>query len=159
MTSVMFVCLGNICRSPAGEGILRYMAEKVHLDINVRSCGMGDWHIGHFPDERMRDATNARGITLSSRAQQFNPRFFQEFDYILAADKEVLKDLYLFAKTPEDKAKIHMMTAFSPSYKDEEIPDPYFQGEGAFNLVLDMLEDSCEGLIEEIRKKRQHSLY
>ncbi len=153
MPSVMFVCLGNICRSPAAEGMLRQMAAKTNLDIEVRSSGMGDWHIGHFPDERMRDAAKARGMTLSMRAQQFQPHFFEEFDYILAADKEVLRDLHRLALTPEAKAKIHMITAFSPSYKDEEIPDPYYQGEGAFNLVLDMLEDSCEGLIEEIRKK------
>lgn len=158
MTSVMFVCLGNICRSPAGEGIMRHLAEKGNLDILVKSSGMGDWHIGHLPDERMRDAAKDRGVTLSSRAQKFHPKFFQEFDYILAADNEVLRDLYKVAQTPEDSAKIHLITAFSSSYKDEEIPDPYYQGEGAFNLVLDMLEDSCEGLIEEIRKKNKESL-
>lgn len=158
MASVMFVCLGNICRSPAAEGMLRHLAAKSNLDIEVRSSGMGDWHIGHFPDERMRDASKARGITLSMRAQKFHPKFFDEFDYILAADKEVLRDLYRVATNPEHKAKIHMITAFSPVYKDEEIPDPYYQGNGAFNLVLDMLEDSCEGLIEEIRKKSKHPL-
>lgn len=152
--SILFVCLGNICRSPAAEGVLRHKAEKMQLHLHIQSCGMGDWHIGHLPDERMRDAAKDRGITLSSRAQLFHPRFLDEFDYILAADQEVLKDLYRYAVNPEHKAKIHLMTAFSSAFKGEEVPDPYYQGGGAFNQVLDMIEDACDGLIEDIRNKK-----
>lgn len=154
MPSVLFVCLGNICRSPAAEGILRATAEIQGVDLHVESCGIGDWHIGQLPDERMRDAAKARGVILSNRAQQFKPNFFDRFDYILAADKEVQNDLYYFAKTPEQKAKIHLITDFSGSYSGEEIPDPYYLGEGAFETVLDMLEDSCNGLIEHMRKQK-----
>lgn len=149
MTSIMFVCLGNICRSPAAEGVLRHMDPE----LKIQSCGIGDWHIGQLPDERMRDTAKLRGVHLTSRAQQFKLQFFDDYDYILAADHEVLHDLYRKAQTPSHKAKVHLITAFSPTYQNQEIPDPYFQGDAAFDLVLDMLEDSCEGLLQHIRNK------
>lgn len=157
MKAVMFVCLGNICRSPAAEGILRHMASEKGLgsELHIKSCGIGDWHIGQLPDERMRDTAKLRGIDLSSRAQQFKPDFFEEFDFILAADHEVLRDLYHYAGTPSHKAKIHLITAFSSTYKDQEIPDPYYQGDAAFDLVLDMIEDSCEGLLAYISSQEK----
>src|SRR5262249_42337918 len=117
-----------------------------------------DWHIGQLPDERIRYAANARGVTLANRAQQFKREFLEEFDYILAADHEILNDLYRYANNPTQKSKIHLITEFSKAYKNEEIPDPYYQGEHAFELVLDMLEDSCQGLLEYIRKNKDHNL-
>lgn len=152
MSGVLFVCLGNICRSPAGEGILRHMVshEPALHDLKIESCGMGDWHIGHLPDERMRQASSQRGVHLSSIAQRFKPHFLDQFDYILAADHEVLNDLYKHAKTPEHRAKVHLITHFSTLYKDQEVPDPYYGGEAGFELVLDMLEDSCQGLIHRL---------
>ena len=157
MSSVLFVCLGNICRSPAGEGILRHMVNTVPdlKDLKIESCGMGDWHIGHPPDERMRHASRQRGVQLSSIAQRFKSHFLEDFDYILAADHEVLNDLYRHAKTPEHKAKIHLITHYSTLYKDEEVPDPYYGGEAGFELVLDMLEDSCQGLINDLLKDKK----
>lgn len=145
--SVLFVCLGNICRSPAGEGILKRIAEDRGLKIKVESCGIGDWHAGQLPDPRMQAAASDRGVTLTSRAKQFHPRFFDEFDIILALDREVLKDLYKFATTVEHKAKVHLATAFSTSYKNQDVPDPYYGGRADFDLVLDMMEDVCEELI------------
>lgn len=154
MPSVMFVCLGNICRSPAAEGILRHMiaSDPGFQGMNIKSCGMGDWHIGQLPDTRMRETAKQRGIILTSRAQRFAPVFLDEFDFILAADHEVLKDLHRYARTPEHKNKIHLITVFSSAYKDEEIPDPYYQGEAAFEHILDMLEDSCKGLLDHLRE-------
>lgn len=152
--SVLFVCMGNICRSPAGEGILKHLVEQDPLlKISIESCGIGDWHIGQAPDHRMQEASKARGIPLTSRAKQFQDQFFDEFDYILAADKEVLKVLYHYAKTANQKAKIFLMTAFSSIYHGEEIPDPYYDSNGAFELVLDMLEESCQGLLQHLRVK------
>lgn len=153
MPSVMFVCLGNICRSPAAEAILKHLVgkNKETLNINVQSSGIGSWHIGQLPDERMRTIAQRRGFILSSRAQQFQRSHFDEFDYILVVDHHVLNTLYQYAETPEHKAKIHLITAFSHCYSDEEIPDPFYSGEAGFDLVLDMLEDSCEGLLQHLK--------
>src|SRR5690349_1295011 len=109
MPSILYVCLGNICRSPAAEGVMRHLKEKHQLnDLHIESCGMGDWHVGHLPDERMQRASKLRGFVLSSRAKVFDPNFLKRFDYILAADHHVLHELYTHAKTPENKAKIHL---------------------------------------------------
>src|ERR1700730_2947112 len=107
MVSVLFVCLGYICRSPAAEGILRHMHEQSSgkQSLHVESCGLGSWHVGQLPHDQMREAANERGIVLLSRAQQFKSSFFEQFDYILAADHIILNELYALAKTPEHKAK------------------------------------------------------
>jgi protein-tyrosine phosphatase len=151
---ILFVCLGNICRSPAAEGILRSLAEKEGLALEVMSCGIGDWHVGQLPDVRIRQAALGRGITLSSRGKVFFPHFLDEFDYILAADHEILEHLHRFAKTPEQKARIHLMTAFGVAFKGTPIPDPYYNSSAAFEHILDMLEDACQGLIAEIKQKK-----
>lgn len=149
---VLFVCMGNICRSPAAEGILKHLAKSEPIvEVLVESCGIGDWHVGQGPDGRILEATKARGIALTSIAKQFQRGFFDQFDYILAADNEVLKYLFQFAKTTEQKSKIFLMTEFSSLYRGQEIPDPYYGGDGAFELVLDMLEDSCKGLLSKVR--------
>lgn len=154
VNSVLFVCLGNICRSPAAEGFLRNLSAKdpdLH-NLQIESCGLGEWHVGQLPDERMREASKNRSVILSSRAQQFQSEFLDRFDLILAADNEILNELYRHAKTPEHKAKIHLITHFSSCYKGEDIPDPYYQGDAGFQNVLDMIEDSCEGLINYIKQ-------
>lgn len=150
--SVLFVCLGNICRSPAGEGVLRHMARREGVDIEVASCGLGDWHLGQLADDRMRKAANNRGIVLSGRAQIFQDSFFDKYDYIMASDYKVMEDLNRIAMKPSDKAKIHLVTAYSKSYSNQEVPDPYYGGSSDFDLVLDILQDACEGLLEEIKK-------
>lgn len=152
MSSVLFVCLGNICRSPAAEGMLRHFAEKQGVKLHVESCGLGEWHVGNLPDERMREAAKDRGIILASRAQKFTPHFLDRFDIILAADNQILHELHRHAKTPDHKAKIHLLTAFSSLYKGEEVPDPYYSGDAGFAQVLDMLEDSCVGLLEFLQR-------
>ncbi len=155
MVAVLFVCLGNICRSPAAEEILRKKNDesKEGLTLHVESCGLGCWHIGLLPHEMMREAAKERGVILCSRAQQFNSLFFDKFDYILAADHSILNELYNLAETPEHKAKVHLISEFSGSYYREEIPDPFFEGKEGFDRVLDMLEDSCQGLFSHIIKK------
>lgn len=156
MIKVLFVCLGNICRSPAGEGMLRHLVEKEGLaeEIIISSCGIGDWHIGSPPESRMRKAASERGIHLSSKAKPFVPNFLEEFDYIMASDDHVLEFLLKHAKNAEQKAKIHKMTAYAKAFKGEEVPDPYYEGKGAFDHVLDILEDSCTGLLEEIKRRK-----
>ncbi len=150
MTAVLFVCLGNICRSPAAEAMLRHLALQHQLSLSIQSCGIGGWHIGEAPDERMQQAARARGILMNSRAQQFHVNFFEEFDYILAADKEVLQNLRRQASEPHHHSKLHLMTAFSQHHRGKEVPDPYYFDVVAFEQVLSILEDACEGLLQEI---------
>lgn len=158
MVKVLFVCLGNICRSPAAEGVLRHMASEAGIDIHVESCGIGDWHIGALPDLRIRSAAKARGIVLSNRAQKFREDYLDNFDYILAADNEVLEHVHYFAKTPQQKAKVHLITAFSKSFQGENIPDPFYGSDAAFENTLDIIEDACAGLIAHLQKTHdEHS--
>ena len=147
MKSCLFVCLGNICRSPAAEGVLRAMAEKEGVEIEVASCGLGDWHVGQLPDKRMRDAARRRGYVLASRAQGIQERFFDEYETILAADHAVMIELLKIAKTPAEKAKVQLMTKFSQTYPGQEVPDPYYGGTDEFEYVMDMVEDICEGIL------------
>lgn len=149
---VLFVCLGNICRSPAAEGILKECARKKNVTMRVESCGIGDWHAGQLPDSRMREAASDRGLILTSRAKQFSSSYFDEFDLILALDKEVQSDLYKYAKTVEHKAKIRLATAFSTTYKDQDVPDPFYGGRSDFDLVLDILEEICEEVVIAAQK-------
>lgn len=159
MTSVLFVCLGNICRSPAAEGVLRHLVEQDNdpalKDMVIRSCGMGSWYVGHLPDDRIRAAAKSRGIDLISRAQLFEVKFLDQFDYIFAADQEVLHHLYHHAKTLEQKSKIHLFTAFSSCYCNQVIPDPFYQGDAAFDYILDIIEDACEGFIVHLKKTKK----
>lgn len=157
MHSILFVCLGNICRSPAGEGVLRKMSQEKNSEIHVESCGLGDWHTGNLPDERMRESAKKRGYILSSRAQRFKDEFFDRFDLILAADRKVLHELFKYADHPDHKSKIHLITHFSPCYQDQDVPDPYYQGEAGFEHVMDMIEDACEGLLESLKKNNEKS--
>lgn len=157
MPSILFVCLGNICRSPAAEGILRHMARKESFEnqLLIESCGLGTWHIGQLPDERMREASKNRGFHLDSHAKLFIETFYDRFDLILAADNQILKDLLQRTHKSEHKIKIHLITHFSSYYKDEDIPDPYYQGDSGFEQVLDMIEDSCQGILQFFKGQQQ----
>ncbi len=152
---VLFVCLGNICRSPAAEEILRHMAKAGSQEVEVSSCGLGDWHLGAYPDHRMLKAAQMRGFMLSSRAKMIEKENFAYYDLILAADHEVLHNLYKYAATAEEKAKLHLINDFSAVYKGQDVPDPYYQGEAGFELVLDMLEDACEGILSYLEKEKK----
>ncbi len=152
MPSILFVCLGNICRSPAAEGVMLHQLKDSGLDVHVESCGLGDWHKGKLPDPRMREASKLRGIVLTSRAQAFRQEFFDQFDYILAADQSVMNQLHEWGTIPEHKAKIHLITQFSPLFSEKEVPDPYYADQAQFVYVLDMLEDACKGLVEHLSK-------
>ena len=119
-------------------------------DFEVDSCGLGDWHVGSLPDSRMREASAKRNIALSTRARVFSPDDIEQFDYLFAADKQVYNELMQHAETPQAKKKIHLMTAFSSLYKGQDVPDPYLGGEEDFELVLDILEDSCDGILIQL---------
>lgn len=152
---VLFVCMGNICRSPAGEAIFREMAQAAGLGdlIQVESCGMGDWYLGASPDSRMAAAARARGWNLQGRARLFEPSFFDHYDYILAVNREIFDLLQARAALPQHKAKVHLLADFSAAYPGQDIPDPFFGGQESFELVLDMLEDCCGGLLEKMKSE------
>lgn len=152
MYSILFVCLGNICRSPAAEGTLLHLhkQEGGKPSITVESCGLGDWHEGKLPDERMRRAALERGVVLSSRAQEFRPEFFDRFDYIFVADRAVMGEIYQRANNPKDKNKVYLITAFSSTFPNHEIPDPFYGEDADFELVMDMVTDACAGLLKHL---------
>jgi protein-tyrosine phosphatase len=153
MTKLLFVCMGNICRSPTAEGVFRKAAEAAGvLDrLHVDSAGTHDYHVGRPPDSRAQAAAEGRGYDLSElRARQVSRRDFEEFDYILAMDSENLRQLERLCPR-EHRAKVHLFLDFSDRYRGMEVPDPYYGGVRGFELVLDMVEDAARGLLAKVR--------
>lgn len=153
---LLFVCLGNICRSPAAEGIMASIVVKYGLDdiIEVDSAGTSGWHEGELPDERMRTHGERRGYNFESLSRKFRITDFEEFDYILVMDQQNFNNVKSLYTDPKHTEKIHLMTEFSRQYSQHDhIPDPYYGGTSGFELVLDLLEDACEGLLEAIKRK------
>lgn len=156
MIRVLFVCLGNICRSPTADGVFRKLVADAGLNghIHVDSAGTGAWHIGKAPDRRAIAAASQRGYDLSFlRARQVSAADFLEFDYILAMDKANLIDLQRL-KPAAYKGHLGLFLAFSHQEKYPEVPDPYYEGGDAFELVLDLVEDAARGLMADIRKHK-----
>ena len=154
--SLIFVCLGNICRSPAAEGIMKKMIEDEGLSdrISVDSAGTSNWNEGNTPDERMRLHGSKKGYDFDSVARTFRSSDFDKFDYILVMDNNNYMNVKRLAKSEEDESKIHRMTDFSIDYSDHDhVPDPYYGGDDGFNLVMSLLEDACKGLLNEIKEK------
>ena len=149
---LLFVCLGNICRSPAAEGIMKQMAydnPQLRGEIIVDSAGIGAWHTGQLPDNRMREHAARRGYDLNSRARQVKPEDFDRFDMIVAMDDMNYESLNRLAPSREAARKIFRMAEFCRRHPDRTyVPDPYYEGHEGFELVLDMLEDGCEGILE-----------
>lgn len=156
--SILFVCLGNICRSPAAEGVMKKLVEEKGLSGNlfIDSAGTGGSHEGELPDSRMRAHGAKRGYDFCSRARKFKGGDFETFDYIVVMDDRNYADVTSLALTGEDKQKVHRMTDFSQRYTHHNhVPDPYYGGASGFELVLDLLEDACEGLLSYILKKEE----
>lgn len=152
MTRVLFVCLGNICRSPTAHGVFASLVQSRGLQdcVKVDSCGTGDWHIGHPPDRRASAEAAQRGYALDHlRARQVTAADFHQFDYILAMDRQNLADLQ--AMCPDDFAgHLGLFLPFAPGSPMEEVPDPYYGGPAGFGQVLDMVEAASQGLLREI---------
>lgn len=151
---VLFVCLGNICRSPAAEGVFRAVVESRGLAdaFEIDSAGIGDWHIGDLPDPRMRRHAAMRGYELTHHARQVKPYDFERFDMIIAMDENNRSDLRRLAPTADDEAKIVMMSEFfAPGTRSTYVPDPYYEGAEGFELVIDLLEDACARLCDAVR--------
>lgn len=151
---VLFVCLGNICRSPAGEGVLREIVRENHDEQRwvIDSAGTGGWHVGELPDKRMRIHARQRGIELDHRCRKVQPSDFEEFDLIIPMDADNELNLRRMAPTMEAAAKIVPMAAFvDDSFHYDYVPDPYYEGAEGFELVLDLLENGCRNLYENLR--------
>jgi protein-tyrosine phosphatase len=148
---VLFVCLGNICRSPTAEGVFRHLVEKAGLSdrILIDSAGTGEWHIGSPPDARACRAAAGRGYDLTAlRARQVSRTDFSEFDYVLAMDDENVRALKRIS--PHEHAhKIRLFTEFG-SFGASAVPDPYAGGSKGFELVLDLVEDAAQGFLRHI---------
>ena len=151
---VLFVCMGNICRSPTAHGVFQSLvdAEDLGTSILVDSAGTHSYHIGNPPDQRSQATARARGIDLSSlRARRFISSDFVEFDYLLAMDRENLANMRAI-KPVDAVTDARLMLEFSEKYRQPEIPDPYFGNDG-FDLVFDMVEDAAAGLLRDIRSR------
>ncbi len=149
-TRILFVCLGNICRSPSAEGVMKKLAAG--LPIEIRSAGTAGYHIGELPDPRTRSHAKKRGYELTSRAQQFDPsRHFEQYDRIIAMDANNLEDLKAMDRTKQYHHKLSLMTDYCQTMEVNGVPDPYYSGPEGFEHVLDILEDACAGLLNDVR--------
>lgn len=154
---VLFVCLGNICRSPAAQGVMQSLADSRGLSgrFHLDSCGFYGGHAGDLPDKRMRVHAIRRGYTLDHRSRRIRPSDFDDFDIIVAMDEANRDDLMEAAPKPEAQAKIVRMIDFVRNDRCQDcVPDPYYSGAEGFELVLDLLEDGCASLLDQLAPAR-----
>lgn len=147
---ILLVCLGNICRSPMAEGILRDMIAKQGLGHATDSAGTGDYHVGETPDRRAMKAMRDQGIDISDlRARHFRSTDFEEFDLLLAMDASNLRNMRAIAPTPALAEKAKLIMDFAPEHRLREVPDPYFGGDEGFVEVYDMLTVACANVLKD----------
>jgi len=153
--NILFVCMGNICRSPAGENIFRQVVENAGLSdyIHCDSAGTIGIHSGNKPDTRMSKTIRRRGYKVTGHARQFSLQDFEIFDLILVMDNENHKNILKLADTEEKRAKLKMFTSFCLQHHHHEVPDPYYGGDTGFQLVADLIEDGSNGLIKYLKKE------
>ena len=152
--NVLFVCLGNICRSPAAEGVFLHLLNERGLSDRfvVDSAGTGGWHTGNPADRRMQAAAARRGIQLLSRARQISLDDLSDFDLVLTMDDANLAAVQGLAREAGNRATatVRPMLSYSQRFSETEVPDPYYGGEAGFEHVLDLLEDACSNLLDEL---------
>jgi protein-tyrosine phosphatase len=156
---ILFVCLGNICRSPAAEGAFKHLIEQKGLDgfFHIDSCGTAGYHIGELPHELTRKVAAERGIVLKHRARQFEVHDFNKFDYILAMDQSNYNYLISLARNENEKKKISKFRKFDPTVSGQpDVPDPYYGGIGGFEHVQDIVTRCSTGLLSYLQEKYPH---
>jgi len=152
---LLFVCLGNICRSPTAENVMNHLVEQAGLSnsIHCDSAGTSSYHIGSSPDSRMTAAADAiLGIKLCGQARQFQASDFENFDLILAMDKENYRNILSMDSDGKYHEKVRLICDYCRTHSLKEVPDPYYGGKEGFNQVVNLLVDACGGLLEDIRK-------
>jgi protein-tyrosine phosphatase len=151
---VLFVCLGNICRSPTAEGVMKHLVERAGLDQRffIDSAGTGAYHVGERADARSAAAARRQGIELTSRARLFTEADFDAFDYVVAMDRKNLAHLERLADGDADRAKLSLLRGYDPLADQRDVPDPYF--ENNFDEVFTICKAGCEGLLQHIRAER-----
>jgi len=154
MTRVLFVCLGNICRSPSAEGVFRKLVEDAGLShsFGIDSAGTGSWHVGKAPDRRAQAVAQQRGIDITRyRARQIIPQDFTAFDYLIAMDQQNLADLNQ-SRPRSSQSSIQLLLDFGEAMTDREVPDPYYGSTVDFELMFDLIEQGAAGLLNHIKK-------
>jgi len=153
---LLFVCLGNICRSPAAENIMNHLIAEAGLSSQIEcdSAGTSSYHIGSAPDRRMSQTLRARGLPVQGRARQIEISDFEEFDQILAMDKDNYRNILALDRSGRYHSKVKLICDYARNHAEQEVPDPYYGGSEGFEQVADLLLDSCTGLLAEIKQIR-----
>ena len=152
-TSVLFVCLGNICRSPLAEGVFRHLVEEAGLAdrFEIDSAGTGGWHVGERPDARAQMVASQHGVALECRARQVTAEDLLHFDYVVAMDRENLRALERMAASVGSDAEVRLLRDYDPGADADEVPDPYYGGASGFETVYEMVQRACQALLERLR--------
>jgi len=150
---LLFVCLGNICRSPTAENVMNHLIQQANLEEQIicDSAGTSNYHIGEHPDQRMAKAAQQQGITLKGHGRQLRASDLEKFDLILAMDQQNYQDILALA-SGQSAPKVRLICDFCRRYSDTEVPDPYFGGPEGFKYVIDLLLDACEGLLHHLKE-------
>ena len=152
-TTVLFVCLGNICRSPLAEGIFLHLVEQAGLTerFEIDSAGTGAWHVGELPDARATIVASQHGVELASRARQITDDDLSHFDWVIAMDRENLRNIERMAASTGSDAEIHLLREFDGTGEGDEVPDPYYGGASGFENIYEMVHRSCLVLLDRLR--------
>ncbi|MFL6070500.1 MAG: low molecular weight protein-tyrosine-phosphatase [Actinomycetes bacterium] len=150
--NVIFVCMGNICRSPMAAAVLRHELEQAgRSDVQVSSAGTGGWHVGDPADRRAQHALLQRGYSSEHQARQFQPEWFDDYELVVALDRDNQRDLRKLARSRLHADNIRLLLEFDPDAESLDVPDPYYGASGDFDAVLDQIEQACRGLVVHLQ--------